>query len=102
MWVLEGLVTVSAARAALLDLPPPRVNNLLSMVGGVKDAGWYTSGARIEAYMKTARRMQFYAAYGPTEGEAKWLVYYTNAKGKGGHTCKILRARRHRILSSLA
>ena len=88
MWVLEGLVAVFAARAALLDYLPPQVDKLIGIVGGAKKSpekkGWYTSGAYCEAVMKTTRRWQFIAVHGKTNGELLWQRWYTDCKQYAG------------------
>ena len=84
LWVLQGLVEVFAARAALLGSAPPQVEKLLGMVGGAKFLGWYVGGAYCEAVMRTVRRMQFINAYGQEEGERRWWAWYTGCKSSAG------------------
>ena len=84
LWLLEGFVTVFAARAALLGSAPPQVEKLLGVIGGAKFQGWYRGGAYCEHVMNTVRRMQFHAVYGPEEGEKRWKDWYRDCKSRAG------------------
>ena len=86
MWVLEGLVAVFTARAALLDCLPPQVDKLIGIVGGAKKKpgkkGWYTSGAYCESVMKTTRRVQFIMVHGKRDGDLLWQRWYRECKSR--------------------
>ena len=84
LWVLEGLVTVYVARAALLGCPPPLVDKLLGVIGGAPVQKWYKGGAYCEAVMKTVRRTQFRAVYGDDDGDKRWRQWYKDCKSRGG------------------
>ena len=84
LWVLEGLVTVYAARAALLCCPPPLVDKLLGVIGGAPLKKWYKGGAYCEAVMKTVRRAQFRAVYGDDDGDKRWRQWYKDCKSRAG------------------
>ena len=86
LWILEGLVAVHAARAALLGSAPPLVDKLLTIVGGEERKGvkGYKGGAYCEAVMKTARRAQFRAVYGDDEGDKRWKEWYIGCKQRAG------------------
>ena len=97
LWVLEGLVAVFSARAALLGSAPPQVVKLIGIVGGAKKKpekkGWYTSGAYCEAVMKTTRRYQFIAVHGPDDGERLWQEWYKGCKLRAGASQSSRRSR---------
>lgn len=84
--LLLGFHAVFGALAALLDLPRPRIDDLVTAVKAktLKPTGIVAgSGAYMEACMR-AKLFVFIAMHGETEGRARWLAWYTECKSRAG------------------
>jgi hypothetical protein len=87
LWLLAGLVDLFSALAALQKRPALDAEQLLLIVGPDKlegGRGWYTSGAYCESVMRGARRLQFRALFGTSEGDLKWQQWYRECKQRAG------------------